>query len=117
MQGNADKISLASPFNKSAGYDLLTSQLAGFSLQYPLPPHRINRRIDEQFQDEGSSNAPYHGSGNAFHDFRSGSCGPKDWYQADAHGSERHEFGPQSLGSSFHDGFENAWPRNTSLLA
>src|SRR5882762_387712 len=83
-----------------SSYDLIPN---GFLFQPFFSPYRIDRGINEQFENERGEDTPDHRSGHPLHDFRSGSVGPQDGNQADAHGGKRHEFGTQPAGCSFHN--------------
>src|SRR5437773_12115008 len=76
----------------------------GFLFQSFFSPYRIDRRINEQLENEGGKDTADHRSGHPLHDFRSGSIGPQDGNQADAHDRKGHEFGTQAAGGPFHNG-------------
>src|SRR6266850_3208969 len=84
----------------AGGYDLIPN---GFLFQPFFPPYRIDRRINEQLENEGGEDTADHRSGNTFHNFRSGSIGPQDGNQTDAHDGKGHEFGTQPARSPFHN--------------
>src|SRR5205807_4775033 len=81
-------------------YDLIPN---GFLFQPFFSPYRIDRRINEQFENEGGEDTTDHRSGHPLHDFRSGSVRPQYGNQADAHDGKRHEFGTQPAGCPFHN--------------
>src|SRR6266576_2378478 len=95
-------------------YDLIPN---GFLFQPSLSPYRIYRRIDEQFENERGEDTADHRSGHPLQDFGTGSVGPQNGNQPDAHGGKGHEFGTQTTGRPFHNRVIQTLLRELRVLA
>src|ERR1700751_820860 len=104
LQGNADKILLPCALKEPAGHDFTMTNLRRFFFQRFFFPHRVDRGIHQQLENERRDNAADHRSSHALHDFRSCAGGPQDGNQPDTHGGKGHELGTKSLRGSLNDG-------------
>src|ERR1700730_4704374 len=70
----------------------------------PSLPDQVQRWVDDELQQRGSDEPPYHRGGDALHHVRTCALRPEDGHQADEDGGDGHHLRADALHGTVHDG-------------